>query len=168
MLAENLLHGFFDQFFDNYVSGTVELDFAACLAYAGLNLEEEAVADSKPQLGIDLRERNGSLVIGEVEAESPAFEAGLNVDDEVIALNRHRINSTYQLQNLLAMFEQDSVVALSVFRDEKLREFNIKLKNRQVPNFLIKRVTNPTTLQRAIYEEWLGETWPENDAPIDE
>ncbi|MBF8247846.1 MAG: PDZ domain-containing protein, partial [Bacteroidetes bacterium] len=43
----------------------------------------------------------------------------------------------------------------TVFRDDMLREFEVTLRNQEVPPYKLVKSKNPTELQKAIYGGWL-------------
>ena len=51
------------------------------------------------------------------------------------------------------------VVKLTVMRSDQLREFNVTLVNNPVPGYTVTKVSDPTDLQKAIYESWVMTKW---------
>lgn len=158
-VVEEVGEGSFDEFFSKYVRGTAEIDFAKFFGYAGLEVQERQSNPAKPWLGIATREREGQTMITAVIAGSPAYEAGLNVGDELVALEGYRVRSN-QVTDRLSDFNIDDSIRLTVFRAEQLREFQVKLQAEEIPEFTVKHRDNPTELQKKIYEDWLGAVWP--------
>ncbi len=91
-----------DDFFDRYVDGTEELDYAPALEYYGLRLakkeqNEDAGEDDEPTeagwLGLSLEAQEGRAIINLVPRDTPAWQAGLNVDDEILAIGDYRVDA---------------------------------------------------------------------------
>lgn len=84
-------------FFEHHVDGTGELDYGGALQWWGLRWAESAAPESEdPQsgwLGVQTRSTGGRLVISEVLRDTPAWAAGLNVGDEIIAVDDERITT---------------------------------------------------------------------------
>ncbi len=59
--------------------------------------------------GWTLSEKNGVVVIKSVEDESPAANAGMGIDDEIIAINGYRVTSVGMVQQLLALLGDNTV-----------------------------------------------------------
>ena len=62
----------------------------------------------------------GGLVVTEVRRGTPAFAAGLNVDDEILAMNGFRVRAD-QLAARLGQYQAGDAVALLVARRDELR-----------------------------------------------
>lgn len=158
-VVEEVGESSFEDFFAQYVRGTAEIDFAAFLRYAGLEVQEIPANPPKPWLGIAVAEREGRTLITSVIAGSPAYAAGLNTGDELVALNDYRIRAE-QLLDRLADCKAGEEIRLTVFRHEKLRQFQVKLAASEVPEVIVRHSSNPTDLQKQIYTDWLGTAWP--------
>jgi len=141
-------------FFDNYVHGTAPLDWETALRYAGLDLQPRD-AERKTWLGVWTSDQSGRARVNVVVAGSPAYEAGLDYGDEILAIDGQRIRSS-DLQDRIAEYKPGDAVKITLFRGDKLREFDVTLRLQDVPPYRIVRVEKPTDLQRAIYESWLG------------
>ncbi len=151
--------GSYREFFDNYVRGTAELDFAKYLGYAGLSVKEK-LPTAGVSLGVTTREQNGAAYVQSIFAGSPAYEAGLNNGDEIVALDGYRVRAN-QLDARLADYKPGDKIKLTLFRDEQLREFEVTLQASPVPEVSVQLVEQPTDLQKKIYAGWMAAPWPE-------
>ncbi len=159
-VVEELGGGNYDEFFDNYVRGTMEIDFAKFLGYAGLEVKETPAANNAVSLGVATREQNGAALVHSIIAGSPAYEAGLSNGDEIVALNGFRVRAN-QIESRLADFKPGDKIKLTLFREEQLREFEVTLRAPDVPEISVQLVDKPTDLQKKIYASWMATTWPE-------
>ncbi len=75
-------------------------------------------------LGIEATQENGRLMVTEVVRGGPAFAAGINVDDELIGLDGHRI---LDLSDSVRRYEPGSRLELLVARRGKLRPVPIEI-----------------------------------------
>lgn len=144
-------------FFRKYVHGTDPLPWEETLLKAGLGLTEK---DSvrKPWLGLSARESAGKTTVTTVVDGSPAHDAGLDYGDEIVAVNGKRIQASEITELVSAMAAGDTVV-ITAFRNDRLREFNIRLEASPVPEYSVEKVGEPTDLQKKIYEGWLRAAW---------
>ena len=55
--------------------------------------------------------------------------------------------------------KKNHTVTITVFRDNVLREFRVKLRLSPVPEYAITKVSDPTPMQKLIYERWLSTKW---------
>ena len=159
-------------FFDRYVRGTDPLDLEAALATAGLALEREKKKQkddaeddanddpkTRPDLGLSLRDRDGRIAVRSVDADGPAWRAGVLVGDEVVAVDGVRVAGA-SLDPYVRFIEPGQAVRLTIFRYDQLRTVEIIAGEPIGPDWTITRVSEPTDLQRAAYESWLGQPWP--------
>ena len=146
-------------FFEAYVDGTRPLDWEKALGYAGLTV---VPLDSTPQpwLGLLPEEEGGKTVVRRVVAGSPADSAGLSPDDELIALDGYRVRAAEFLTRVADLLPGDSV-RVSVFRNDRLREFTVRPSAQPVPRYAVVRTGSPSPQQKAIFESWLHTTWEE-------
>ncbi|MGH2569279.1 MAG: M61 family metallopeptidase, partial [Bacteroidota bacterium] len=127
-VAEEFAGGSLKEFFDDYIRGTKPLEWEQHLGFAGLQLTAKD-PETKPWLGITVS--GDRLHVTRVLAGSPAFEAGINVGDEVVALDGYRANASF-LNTRPAEMKEGDKVRLTIIRDDRLREFEATLKNRPV------------------------------------
>ncbi|HEY6951955.1 MAG TPA: PDZ domain-containing protein [Bacteroidota bacterium] len=152
-VSEEMAGSSLQQFFHDYVHGTTPIPWEQFLGYAGLQLETKD-ADPKPWLGISTYDQDNQTRVYGVVAGSPAYDAGLDVNDEVLAMNGYKVR-TNDLTTRVAEMKAGDTVKLTVFRNNVLREFDVTLRNQEVPNYSVTQVDHPTELQQSIYNDWL-------------
>jgi predicted metalloprotease with PDZ domain len=152
-LAGDSMHDFFAR----YVRGVAPLDWERTLGYAGLEVKP-VEGSRRAWLGVQAAEQGDRTVIRQVVAGSPAYDAGVNIGDEVLALNGYRVRSNDLVQRVTEMRPGEKV-RLSVFREDELREFTIELRAQDVPSYKVTKVEKPTALQKRILESWLNAKW---------
>lgn len=148
------------KFFDSYVHGVVKLPWEEYLGYAGLQLTPKD-STAKSWLGLAASDMGERTRVWRISAGSPAEEAGISINDEIVALNGFRIRAA-ELTNRIGEMKAGDRLRLTVFREERLREFDVTLRNQETPSYVIAKVKNPTELQKRIYEDWLRTNWEEN------
>jgi predicted metalloprotease with PDZ domain len=105
-------------FWQSAVEGAGELDYTDALRTFGLRLRP-APRSARPWLGIATRSDGGRLIVSQVEHGSPAFTAGINVDDEVLAIDDFRVR-TDRLESRLDQYRTGDAVTVLVARREQL------------------------------------------------
>jgi S1-C subfamily serine protease len=85
-----------------------------------LNLDEQVAEEQ----GVDATE--GALVT-EVNADSPAEEAGLQVNDVITAVNGEAVDEEHTLRDRLIAYEPDDTVTLDVLRDGETQQIEVTL-----------------------------------------
>ncbi len=157
-VCEEFAGGSLQKFFTDCVDGTKPLEWEQCLLSAGL--EAKIKEEGKPWLGIQTRDQGDRTTIVRVVAGTPGYDAGLDLNDEIIALNGYRVR-TQDIQQRTGSMKAGDKVKLTVMRNERLREFEVALRANPVPSYSVTKVKNPTSLQKAIFESWLKTEWEE-------
>lgn len=141
-------------FFADYVDGTKEIDFNRFLQYAGLKFSVDSDSVDSNDFGLSWRSQNGSIIATQILAGSPAYKAGLNVNDELISCDRFRLTAT-NLQNVLTFLNHHEPHALLINRGGLLRRLQIIFGDMKKPKYKLKRIKKPDSLQEKIYNSWL-------------
>ena len=142
------------RFFDDYVDGTKSIPWKEMIAAVGLELEPKT-ADKQPWLGLSTNDEGQRTRVTTVVAGSPAYAAGINVNDEILALNGYRVRSA-DLRSRVTEMKEGEKVKLAVFRDNRLREFEVVLKHPDHVEQKIVKMNSPTDEQAATYRSWLA------------
>ena len=143
-----------EDFFAKYVRGRAEIDYDAILRGIGLQLKNNKGREAA-YLGANTRQDGDRLTITSVPKGTPAYEQGLNNNDQIIAIDGARANQTF-LQNYLGEKKAGDKVKLTVFRFDELREFEITLGARARSAYQIAALDNPTEEQKMVYKNYLG------------
>ena len=146
----------FEEFFAAYVSGAEPLDLERAFDAAGIQLRPDEDAEGS-YLGLSVR--GGS--VRTVRSDGPAFEAGVQVDDELVSVDGEALEGS--LDSLLETTEPGTELVLSLTRRGEPREIEVATAPVPVSRWTLARVAEPTAAQRAVYEGWLGAGWPEGD-----
>ncbi len=143
--------------FDKYVFGTIPIDWESTLRYAGIELQAKD-SERKTWLGVQTTDQNGIACVWGVIAASPAYDARLDIGDEIVAIDGRRVRNS-ELTDRIAEFKPGEKVKITVFRDNMLREFEATLRLQDVPAYKAVKTEHPTPLQKAIFESWLATKW---------
>lgn len=142
-------------FFKRYVDGTEELPFDEYLEPFGLRLEPEIEEDLPPYLGITAKSQNGREIIQFVEYSSPAQLAGIDANDELLAINGIRV-SAEQLSDRLKDYQPGNAIAVSIFHQDQLRTCNVTLDEPRPTRYQVVLLENPSDAQKKNLTGWLG------------
>ncbi|MDT4897569.1 MAG: hypothetical protein QOH25_2646 [Acidobacteriota bacterium] len=156
--AERMAGASLENFFSRYVRGREELDYNASLGAVGLQL---GAADAgkppaeRPEFGADVAQEGDRLMVRRVFSGSAAYDQGLNAGDQIVALDGMRVNQQLFLARLADKRPGDTI-NLTLFRDDDLRVFAIKLGSRVATDYRILPVKQPTPEQTRLYKAWIG------------
>lgn len=142
--------------FADAVSGTKDLDFSEALDVYGLRFAPVDVAAARPTMGASTRNDNGRLVVTVVRRGTPAHTAGVNVDDEILAIDDLRVRA----DGLVARMDQYKVgdtVRLLVARRDRLVALNVTLAAEPGRPWRLQPAPNATAEQKARRQSWLGQ-----------
>lgn len=157
--AEELSNSSLNIFFADYVFGTKPLPWEQSLAYTGLELTlKDTVA--KPWIGFSLSESGGRTTVSQISAGSPAYNAGVDAGDELVAMNGYRVRPA-EFPERIKEFSVGENVTLTLMRGDKLKTIEVKLEAGPLLSYKLNKVKEPTELQKKIYETWLTSVWDE-------
>jgi predicted metalloprotease with PDZ domain len=148
-------------FFRHALETTGELDFRPALAWLGLRFTsrpekgEEVPPADRGWLGLTTEERAGLLVVTEVPRETPGYAAGVNVDDEVLALDGYRVTAAGWAKRL-EVYRPGQQAELLVARRERLVELPVTFGTEPQPAWLLEPDPGATAEQRAHLDAWLA------------
>ena len=145
-------------FWDTAVESTSELDYTETLDTFGLRfkppLPPPADRPAKPWLGISTRIDNGRLLVAQVQRDSPADVAGLNVDDEILAIDDFRVRAD-RLDNRLEQYQRGDKVAFLVARREQLVRIPVTFGAELAKGWRLELNPAATDTQRRQLDAWL-------------
>lgn len=156
--AERMAGTSMEGFFTRYVRGREELDYKASLSVVGLQLgavDANKPPVERPYFGADLGQEGDRLMVRRVYSGTAAYDQGLNVGDQIVALEGQRVNQQSFLARLNEKRPGDTL-NLTIFRDDDLRVFAIKLGARTPPDYRLLPVKEPTPEQTTQYKAWMG------------
>jgi len=161
-VCESAAGGSMEEFFARYVRGREELPYNQFFAAAGLRLEQAGVAVGesnstapvKGYLGADFDARTDMILIESVRVGTPAYEQGLNAKDQILALNGARVNKD-QFEAMVAAKRPGEIIHLTLFRNDDLRTFDIKLGGHVDEPYKLVQLPSATEQQKQTYQAWL-------------
>lgn len=153
--------------FDRWLRSTEELDYDAALAAAGLALRPAhegrpggapafAGMRTEARTGLQFKGEGGRTVVGSVLAGTPAWRAGVNAGDEVVALDGLRITPD-ALGARLQEKPHGARAALTVFRRDELLTVEMEVEHAPPSRLAVRPVDQPTEAQRRVLDDWLRE-----------
>ena len=156
-VAEEVSGANMSAFFSDYVYGTKALAWEEYLDVAGLKV---APKDEKPKpwLGFTTNDAGDRLKVGRIVAGSPAYTSGLDVGDEIVAVNGYR-SRTSDLNDRVNELKPGDSLVLTVFQNDQLRTITLTLGTSPNAGYRVSQVEKPTDIQKEIYESWLTTKW---------
>ena len=152
-------------FFDRAVRSVEELDYSPALAWLGLHFKPPEAAEKKPGeeekppkgwLGAKTRPEDGRLLVAEVPRGTPAEAAGLNAEDEIVALAGYRVRAA-QWEERLESYRPGETTTLTIARRERLLELPLAFGEEPKKIWILEADPGADAEQRARLAAWLGE-----------
>ena len=159
---ENICGYSFQDFFNDYVHGTIPFEtiLLEALDFIGLELiQTPSNSYSEANLGMKIVNQSNHLLISAIYPGSPAEMAGFSLGDELIAVNKIKLNN--DLDACLNYFDASSKT-LSFFRNGKLLQLTLPEVNRffYLNHKINKKVKLTPNQEKAIF------AWSENNSKI--
>jgi predicted metalloprotease with PDZ domain len=143
------------QFFQHCLHSTKELPLEQYLEPFGLKLISEALDGLPPYLGCTVSADNGRELIRFVEFGSPAQQAGIDPEDELLAIDGIRVKSA-QLNDRLKNYQPGDTIQLTVFHQDELRTYPVTLMAPRPKAYQLVAVEQPSSIQASNFQGWLG------------
>ncbi|HWF11505.1 MAG TPA: PDZ domain-containing protein [Bryobacteraceae bacterium] len=140
-----------DDFFRHTVESTEDLDYSVALDCFGLRFEHEC--KTAATLDCETRVDHGRVIVSKVRRGTPAFRAGLNVDDEIVAIQGFRVRAD-QLGQRLENYQPGDTIPILIARRERLRTIDLTLGIEPVRRRLAIR-PDATEAQKRNLAGWL-------------
>ncbi|MBA2340026.1 MAG: M61 family metallopeptidase, partial [Pyrinomonadaceae bacterium] len=161
--CEQIAGASLDEFFRAYVRGRAELPYNTFLETVGLRLDTTGgttrPASERAFLGATLDQQSDRLLITNVRAGTPAYDQGLNANDQIIALDGARVNRDSFNARLEEKRPGDEIV-LTIFRFDDLRTMRLKLGARAEGTYRILAAEAANETQKTQYQKWLDASFP--------
>ena len=113
-------------FFAVAAESTDELDYTEALDYFGLRFRPVDTANARPFLGAITRNDSGRLMVTGLRRGTAAMDAGLNVDDEILAIDDVRVRAD-GLAARLEQYRPGDKVQVLVARRDRLTRLDVTL-----------------------------------------
>ena len=143
-----------NDFFYRYIETTEELPFDDYLNPFGLYLKT-VESKNTPYLGIKVQSENNQETISFVAAQSPAAIAGIDAQDELLAIDGIRADAK-NLNERLNDYQANDKIQVTVFHNDELKALSVTLAPPQPSRYEIAIQDNLSDIQQQNLTGWLG------------
>lgn len=144
-----------EDFFQKYVWGTTPIDYNAFLQPVGCQLVD-ASNTREAYLGADTKVTEGKLSVSLVFRDSPAYNDGLNVNDEILALDDVRVTANTEIfSRLISSKKPNDKVKFTIIRDGLVKNVEVTLTSNPNKTLKVQRLSSVTGEQDKLYRRWL-------------
>jgi predicted metalloprotease with PDZ domain len=138
------------EFFLKYIDGTEVIPYS--MYFLPLGVEVSDVGGVKPVFGANVAEEGGKVIIKSIRANSSAEDAGLSVNDEVIACMNYRVDKS-MLDALMNGAAVGDEFELTISRDKLMRKVLVKIIGQKRSTFIFTNRHTDESLP--LYTYWL-------------
>ncbi|MFD2969677.1 M61 family metallopeptidase [Sphingobacterium bambusae] len=136
---------------------TEELDYNRFFAAVGYELIDLNKDSHDLSLGIRYQEQEGRIFVKNVERGSAAWDAGLNVNDELIAINGSRLDvAGKEMEFMLEQAKEDDIIDILIARDGRIRTIHSPLRRNNKQLWSIQPKSDASSTVKALGKIWLS------------
>jgi len=155
-IIENLTNESASDFFIDYVYGIEDLEplLNDLLNHFGCGIEKsDSMKSNEHHFGFRVTGDETSKIIS-IVTNSPAYNAGLSIDDEIIAVNETKVEKN--LDQLLNYFTTQKISLKVITPMKKLKTVLLELsEEKYFPQYKLVKTENPSTSQQKHFSEWM-------------
>jgi predicted metalloprotease with PDZ domain len=143
--------------FRSALETTDEIDYNEALEWYGLRFRT-ADPNARPRVltGLTTRSDAGRLVVTQVRRGTPGMSAGVNVDDEIVAVNGIRVGPE-RWPSRLEMYKTDDRVRLLIARRDEMRDIEMEIAYDASPGWRLEADPKASEVQKANLKAWQSE-----------
>ena len=155
-LAQEVARSDLSAWFVHALETTNELDYTEALDWFGLRFKPApAVTPEKAWLGLMTRTDNGRLLVSQVHRQTPGWQYGFNVDDEILAVDDYRV-LPQQWEARLAQYRPGEQITVLVARRERLQRLVVTCGAEPAKRWQLEVHPEASAVQRARLTAWLA------------
>ena len=133
--------------FNQVISTTAELDYAEMLDWYGLRFRPAPAGRRNVYTGITTRTGGANVTISNVRRDGPAWLAGFNVDDEIIAVNNLRVGAA-DWPSRLDRYPDGEKLRVLVARRGELKTLELPVERRAAESWALEVRPDATKAQQ--------------------
>lgn len=153
IMVEQLTGKNMDSFFKEAVNSTLPLPMEKVVSGLALSLDDLNKKTTTTFSGINASASGGKLIVTSIVRNSPAWSAGINVNDELIAMDQYRFGD--DLNKLISMKSPGDKVTFLVNRNGYIKSIPVTLTNTPFVKYALSKVGSPSEQNAKNYKAWM-------------
>lgn len=155
-LAERIAGTSLDDIF-NAAHQDGELDYNDYFNLVGYEIVDTNIDNNTLTFGITTNKVDGLISVATVEKGSGAYDAGLNVKDELIAINNNRLDvKDKEIDFIVQHAKEGETLNFLVARDGLVREIPVQIRKSNKKIYEIRPLKEKTFLQELLGKIWMA------------
>jgi predicted metalloprotease with PDZ domain len=147
----------FSEFWNNYISGTAEINFKELLEFYGLQFETlEKDENTKPQswIGALTKDNKGYAEVISINDNSPAWKAGITTGDQIIAINNFKVIQS-NIEKIIQELPAEQSASVSYFNNGILKKTSLTPSLIPIEKLKIVPLDKVSKFQVKVFNDWL-------------
>lgn len=140
------------EFYAKYINGVEQIPYEKYLSIVGLKISDINIGKNDSYFGANSSTTNGKVIITSVTKGSPAYLSGINVNDEIIAIDNFR---TDDLTKAMGYKKVGDKISVLLSRDGMMKTIEVTIVKSAMVKYKIEKVANPTEAQELAYKQWI-------------
>lgn len=153
--SEKICNKNLDDFFNTVVLSSNEINYASYFNKAGIQVGIYP-RGSEPWLGVNTKDQAGKLTVSSITDYSSGHKGGLNVNDEIIAINNQRITDVNSLNKQIAATAVGNTIEVLISRDNILQTLKITLDKTYLKDFQLIPDQEASESAKTVRNKWLN------------
>lgn len=145
-----------DEFYADCIDRAIAIPYDKYLNYVGLQLEVTPPSPNVAVLGARTAVESNRLIIKALERGYAAYDGGLSVNDEIIAVDGYRVSDEAGMNRYVNRHAVGEKVAFTISRDNKVMQIDITLRPAVMPKVALRQVSKLTAEQQQYFNKWMG------------
>ena len=149
------------EYLQSLVENAEFLEFAEAIEYFGFDLEtkkekkEDDMSLPIAFLGLNFDKSSNDLIVSKVLRETPVYKAGLNAQDELIAIDDIRVKKS-DFDKRMKAYRPNTEVELLISRRGRLISLKATTIEKPLKDWKLKELKDSSEEQQVNLEKWLG------------
>lgn len=140
------------EFYNKHIFGTESIDYNKYLSIVGLKTTNLNATKNEVFFGATSITSNGKVLISAVLKNSPAYSAGINVNDEIIAIDNYRVDD---LTKMLNYKKPGDKISITLSRDGMLKTIDLTLTKNESVKYKLEKISGISQDQELALKKWL-------------
>lgn len=141
----------FAPYFQRYIHSTDSISIETYFELIGIECKEEKT--NEVYFGITYQWKDGKLIITELDKNYGAYQNGLNVNDEIVAIDGFRV-----IKDFTIMYKHkkiNDIIDVTISRQGILKTYKITLTENKQRNITFVKAKEITEKQQSLLNKWL-------------
>lgn len=120
-------------FYQKYILGHAPIDYTHLLSLAGFDLENSTAGKAYIGINTGMNRMNHLAIVSNTTIGSPAYQAGLDIDDEILQLDATPVKSTLDINEFLKNKKPGETIEIRFLHRNIEKKTKLTISDKQSP-----------------------------------